>query len=159
MFVKNFIELECDLGEGSLVTDCDFEFKAYQDNDYEILVQFDFSGRELEFSQGDLFDFVFIKTWGLPFIRSDTDQQVFREPGVHRVRIPRQVSQAYRFISEAAKATKEFILATFTMETVHNYIYDGLVAQILDMITYLQIVNFFPLMPLKSPGNVLVLFE
>jgi hypothetical protein len=73
-----------------VLKDCQFDWDIVQSPDQqEVKLKINFKNKA-EVSLGDEADYVLVKFWGAPYILTDEDKPIFKEPFAVRVRIPLQ---------------------------------------------------------------------
>jgi hypothetical protein len=155
------MDTECDLSESTLLKECDFTWKIEQSPDQKAMVMlFDFKNKA-QVSLGDENDYVIVKFWGAPYILTDDNKPIFKEPFVLRVRIPIQSEESVTAVAtEAAAATvaaggKTGLWIMFVL----RLLFRGVMAEIIGMLGFMQLVIYLPLITVKFPATANILFK
>ena len=102
-----------------------------------------------------------VKFWGAPYILTDDNKPIFKEPFVLRVRIPIQSEEsAVAIATESAAAAvgaggKTGLWITFAF----RLIFRGAMAEIISMLGFMQLVIYMPLIDVMFPATANILFK
>jgi hypothetical protein len=113
-------------------------------------------------SLGDEADHVLVKFWGAPYILTDLNKPIFKEPFALRVRIPLQTDSedtsviATQVLADSAGKAGETIL---WIQFAARILFKGAMDTLLEMLGFLQLIIYFPLVDVKFPPTALLLYN
>ena len=113
-------------------------------------------------SMGDTRDHVIVKFWGAPYILTDDEKPIFKEPFVTRVRIPLQTDieapvhiATEAFASTLSSSSKNGLIIMGILRTA----FSGVMQEVLGVMGFMQLVAYFPLIDVKFPPTAMILYK
>jgi hypothetical protein len=156
-----YVASECDLSEESLLKTCLFTWLIVQSTDQkQIRIKFDFK-EKAKVSLGDEPDYVLVKFWGAPYILTEDQKPIFKEPFAVRVRIPLQTDpEATSVIATQVMADSIGNVGTILLWIQFGFriFFHAAMAEIIGMFGFMQLVIYYPLLSLKFPPTALLLY-
>ena len=111
-------------------------------------------------SKGDNPDFINLYLWGLPFILTSDNREIFREPTAFHVRIPLLLddSLVFKSIENAAKASKVVLQSSSSSSLVLRWVFKASANDMIGRLMFFQLFVYIPLTNVVFPSNAMLIY-